>query len=63
MSKRNRPTFSPEFRLEAVQLVVDQGQSVREAAEAMGGGKSTMDNWVRQLKLERQGGVNLQLRQ
>ena len=56
MSKRNRPTFSPEFRLEAAQLVVDQGQSVREAAEAMGVGKSTMDKWVRQLKLERQGG-------
>tara|TARA_Y100000034_G_C6590479_1_gene256497 strand:- start:140 stop:451 length:312 start_codon:yes stop_codon:yes gene_type:complete len=56
MSKRSRPTFSPEFRLEAAQLVVDQGQSVREAAEAMGIGKSTMDKWVRQLRLERQGG-------
>ena len=25
MNRRKRPTFSPEFRLEAAQLVVDQG--------------------------------------
>ena len=55
MSKRTRPTFSPEFRLEAAQLVVDQGRSVREAADAMGVGKSTMDKWVRQLREEREG--------
>ena len=50
MNKRTRPTFSPEFRLEAAQLVVDQGRSILEAADAMGVGKSTMDKWVRQLK-------------
>lgn len=55
MNKRNRASFSPEFRLEAAQLVVDQGRSVREAAEAMGVGKSTMDKWVRQLRSEREG--------
>ncbi|WP_299980720.1 transposase [uncultured Pseudoteredinibacter sp.] len=54
MSKRTRPTFSPEFRLEAAQLVVDQGRSVREAADAMGVGKPTMDKWVRQLREERE---------
>lgn len=57
MSKRTRPTFTPEFRLEAAQLVVDQGRSIREAAEAMGVGKSTMDKWVRQLREERCGGM------
>ena len=36
MNRRTRPTFSPEFRLEAAQLVVDQGRSIREAADAMG---------------------------
>ncbi|MDO3385816.1 IS3 family transposase [Gilvimarinus sp. SDUM040013] len=56
MSKRTRPTFSPEFRLESAQLVVDQGRTVKEAAEAMGVGLSTMDKWVRQLRLEREGG-------
>jgi len=55
MSKRTRPIFSPEFRLESAQLVTDQGRSIREAAEAMGVGKSTMDKWVRQLREERQG--------
>ena len=44
MNKRNRASFSPEFRLAAAQLVVDQGRSVRDAAQAMGVGKSTMDS-------------------
>ncbi|MBL4781429.1 MAG: transposase [Porticoccaceae bacterium] len=35
MNERTRRTFSPELRLEAVQLVVDQGRSIREAADAM----------------------------
>ena len=55
MTKRIRPNFTPEFRLESAQLVLDQGYSVKEAAEAMNVGKSTMDKWVRQLKEERQG--------
>lgn len=55
MTKRTRPTFSPEFRLEAALLVVEQNYSVREAANAMGVGKSTMDKWVRQLRQERDG--------
>ena len=55
MTKPKRPNFSPEFRLESAQLVVDQGYKVREAAEAMGVGKSTLDKWVRQLRTEREG--------
>jgi len=55
MMTRSRPTFTPEFRLEAAQLVVDQGYIVKDAAAAMGVGKSTMDKWVRQLKNERKG--------
>ena len=35
MKKRIRPTFSPEFRLESPQLVVDQNYTIREAAKAM----------------------------
>jgi transposase len=52
---KSRKTFSPEFRLEAAQLVVDQHYTVRAACEAMGVSKSTMENWVRQLRQERQG--------
>ena len=40
---------------EAAQLVVNQGRSIRDAAEAMGVGKSIMDKWVRQLRAERNG--------
>jgi transposase len=58
MTKRTRPNFKPEFRLEVAQLVVDQGYSIREAAEAMNVGKSTVDSWVRQLKKERGGVVS-----
>ena len=50
--KRN---FSPEFRLEAAQLVVDQGYTVKAACDAMGVGKSTMEYWVRRLRAERSG--------
>jgi transposase-like protein len=58
MTKRTRPTFSAEFKLESAQLVLDQNYSVREASKAMGVGKSTMDKWVRQLKNERNGIAN-----
>ncbi|HHZ69382.1 MAG TPA: transposase [Methylococcaceae bacterium] len=51
----SRSTFTPEFRLEAAQLVVDQGYTVKGAAATMGVGKSTMDKWVRQLKNKRNG--------
>ena len=55
MNKRTRSTFKPEFRLEAAQLVIDQNYSIREAADAMGVGKSTIDKRVRQLRAERDG--------
>jgi len=55
MTKKRRPRYAPEFRLEAAQLVVDQGYSTREAAQAMGVGVSSMDNWARKLRKEREG--------
>jgi len=55
MTNKTRRTFTPEFKLEAAQLVVDQNYSIREAATAMNVGKSTMDKWVRQLRNERSG--------
>ncbi|CFR30961.1 transposase insN for insertion sequence element IS911 [Yersinia frederiksenii] len=53
MTGRNKRNFSPEFRLEAAQLVLAQHYTVAAAATAMNVGKSTMDKWVRQLKEER----------
>ena len=58
MTGKTRRAFTPEFKLEAVQLVVEQNDSIREAASAMNVGKSTIDKWVRQLKNERQGTSN-----
>ena len=55
MTTRTRKTYSPEFRLEVAQLVVDQGYSIREAASAMDVAKSNVDKWVRQLKDEHKG--------
>ena len=34
MTKTNRSSFSPEFRLKTAQLLVDQGYSNKEVAEA-----------------------------
>lgn len=34
-TKKSRRTFTPDFKLEAAQLVVDQEYSIREAADAM----------------------------
>lgn len=55
MTRKTKHNFSPEFRLEAPQLVVDQNYSVREAAEAMNVSHSAIDKWVRQLRRKRSG--------
>tara|TARA_R110001599_G_C12069919_1_gene643974 strand:- start:545 stop:853 length:309 start_codon:yes stop_codon:yes gene_type:complete len=52
---KTRRNFDPQFRLDAAQLVVDQGYSVKQACESMGVSKSSMENWVRQLHQERRG--------
>lgn len=55
MNKKTKRTFSPEFKLECAQLIVDKGYSYREASEAMNVGSSTLEAWVRQLRREREG--------
>ncbi len=52
MKRRN---FSPEFKRESAQLVVDQNYTVSDAAKAMDVGLSTMTRWFKQLRDERQG--------
>ncbi len=47
--------YNPEFKQEVAELVVDKNYSVREAAEAMNVGKSTVDKWARLLRKERAG--------
>ncbi|KEO20675.1 transposase family protein [Escherichia coli 5-366-08_S4_C1] len=52
MKRRN---FSPEFKRESAQLVVDQNYTVSDAAKAMDVGLSMMTEWFKQLRDERQG--------
>ena len=53
MTKRTRPRYSPEFRLEVAQEVVDKGRTIKEVASSLGLGKPTVDKWSRQLRNER----------
>ena len=53
--KRERRSFSIEFRHEAASLVVSQGYSIPEACRAMGVGNTSMRRWVEQLQGEHHG--------
>lgn len=54
MTKQRR-TFSPEFKQQAVSLVLDQGYSPLEASRSVGIGDAVLRRWVHQLQMERQG--------
>ena len=43
MTRKRRLNFSPEFKLESAQLVVDQNYSVSQAAEAVNVSASSLD--------------------
>lgn len=51
MSRKGR-SFSPEFKLEAANLVVEQGYSIQEACEAMNVSETAMRSWVKKLESE-----------
>ena len=50
-----RRTFTPEFKLEAASLVLDQGYSILHACRALDVGQTAMRRWVDQLQSERTG--------
>ncbi len=50
MNKKTKCTFTPEFRLECVKLMVNKGYSYRQASEAMNVGSTTLESWVHQLR-------------
>lgn len=43
---KSREHYSPEFRAEAVRLVLEQGPGQAEAARRLGIAKGTLSNWV-----------------
>jgi len=50
-----RREYTREFKLEAVSLVIEHKRKVAEVAQSLGVGVSTLDNWVRKYKKEKQG--------
>jgi transposase len=46
----NRRKFSPEFREQAVRLVVDGPRPVVDVAREIGVNEGTLSNWVRQFR-------------
>jgi transposase len=54
--KKNRRSFTTEFKHEAACLVLDQGYSVSEACQSLGVGDTALRRWIKQLEAER-GGV------
>jgi transposase-like protein len=59
MSNRNksrggRPSkFPPEFRRDAVAMVLDEGRSIADVARATGVNPGTLGNWVGHERIER----------
>jgi transposase len=53
--KRQRRSFSQEFKHDSASLVVDQGYSMAEAGRAVDVHENTLRKWVRQLEAERDG--------
>ena len=52
---KSRRTFTPEFKLEAASLVLDQGYSILQACRALDVGQTALKHWVDQLQFERTG--------
>jgi transposase len=53
--RRQRRSFSPEFKHDAASLVLDQGYSMAEARRAVDVHENTLRKWVQQLESERGG--------
>ena len=53
--KKQRRTFSSEFKLEAANLVLNQGYSITEASRSLDVGETALRRWVDQLRFERDG--------
>ena len=49
---RTRPTYPPEFRLEAVRLVRESGKPKAEVARELGVAGETLRSWVKQAEIE-----------
>ena len=46
--KKKRPDYTPEFKADAISLVIKQGYSGSEAGRRLGVSQSNVSRWVRQ---------------
>lgn len=53
MIKKSRRTFTPEFKLQAASLVIDQHYSISAACMSMENSETCLRKWVRQIQSER----------
>ena len=44
-SRRKRPTYSDEFKRDAVRLVVEEGYSIKTASQAVGVCEASLRSW------------------
>ncbi|HEY8718737.1 transposase, partial [Pengzhenrongella sp.] len=52
---RVRRNFSPEFRDEAVKLVIDSSRPTAQVARELGIGEATLGNWVNKYRRDHAG--------
>ena len=51
---RGRPSkYPPEFRRDAVAMVLDEGRTIADAARSLGVNEGTLGNWVAKERIER----------
>ena len=55
--KRSYKTYPKEFKEEAVNLVIEQGYSVPEAAKSLGVGTNLLYRWKQQIEDQQQGKI------
>ena len=51
--KRQRRSYTPEYRIEAANLVIDTGRSIAAVAKEIGVGEQTLGTWVKAEKHRR----------
>jgi transposase len=53
-SRGGRPSkYAPEFRRDAVAMVLDEGRSIADVARSLGVNEGTLGNWVNKERIER----------
>jgi transposase len=50
---RTRRSFTPEFKRDAVAIVLDEGHTIADVARRLGVGEGTLGTWVRQERTDR----------